>query len=95
MLNYGIRGERLKKIGLCAAFVLVVASPEILHVAIAAPAARLAPAAQTTNANTFVPTCSANEVVDIRAIVTGVRTSPAKSSRTSVETVDDVDALEV
>jgi hypothetical protein len=75
MLNYGIRGERLKKIGLCAAFVLVVASPEILHVAIAAPAARLAPAAQTTNANTFVPTCSANEVVDTRPDPVWVGTS--------------------
>ena len=31
----------------------------------------------------------------VRATVTGVRTSPAKSPRTAVETVDDVDALEV
>ena len=30
----------------------------------------------------------------VRATVTGVRTSPAKSPRMSVETVDDVDALE-
>jgi hypothetical protein len=61
MFNLGMGRETLKKIGLGAAFVLVVASPEILHAAIARP--KLAPAAQAASANTFVPTCSASQVV--------------------------------
>jgi len=64
MFNHRMGRETLKKIGLGAAFVLVVASPEILHVAMAAP--RPAPAARAASTNTFVPTCSAGEVVDSR-----------------------------
>lgn len=63
MFNHGAGRQALKKIGLGAAFVLVIASPEILHVAIASPAAKSAPAAQAAGANTFVPTCSASQVV--------------------------------
>jgi hypothetical protein len=64
MFNMGSGRETLKKIGLGAAFVLVIASPEILHVAIASPVAKpTAAAAQAANANTFVPTCSAAQVV--------------------------------
>lgn len=67
MFTLGSGREMLKKIGLGAAFLLVIASPEILHVAIAAPAPKPAPAAQAANANTFVPTCSAGQtVVDTR-----------------------------
>ena len=54
--------ETLKKIGLGAAFIMVIASPEILHVAIASPAPKPA-ATQAATANTFVPTCSASQVV--------------------------------
>jgi hypothetical protein len=63
MFNMGSGRETLKKIGLGAAFVLVIASPEILHVAIASPVAKPAAAAQAANANTFVPTCNAAQVV--------------------------------
>jgi hypothetical protein len=63
MFNRATGREMLKKIGLGAAFIVVIASPEILHVAIASPAAKPAPAAQAANANTFVPTCSASQVV--------------------------------
>ena len=62
MFTRGSGRETLKKIGLGAAFLVVIASPEILHVAIASPAPKPV-AAQTANANTFVPTCSADQVV--------------------------------
>jgi hypothetical protein len=66
MFTMGSGRETLKKIGLGAAFLVVIASPEILHVAIASPAPKPA-AAQPASANTFVPTCSANQVaVDTR-----------------------------
>jgi hypothetical protein len=63
MFSLGSGRETLKKIGLGGAFMLVIASPEILHVAIASPAPKPAAAAQAANANTFVPTCSAGQVV--------------------------------
>src|SRR5476651_2615545 len=67
MFKLGSGRESLKKIGLGAAFILVIASPEILHVAIASPAPQPTSAAKAANANTFVPTCSAGQVaVDTR-----------------------------
>jgi hypothetical protein len=62
MFTRGSGRETLKKIGLGAAFLLVIASPEILHVAIASPAPKPA-ATQTAKTDTFVPTCSADQVV--------------------------------
>jgi hypothetical protein len=62
MFTQGSGRETLKKIGLGAAFLVVIASPEILHVAIASPAPKPA-AIQAANASTFVPTCSADQVV--------------------------------
>jgi hypothetical protein len=62
MFIMGSGRETLKKIGLGVAFLVVIASPEILHVAIASPAPKPA-AAQTVSADTFVPTCSAGQVV--------------------------------
>jgi hypothetical protein len=60
------KDDMLKKLGLGLAFLVVIASPEILHVAIAAPAPKPTPA-QAAKADTFVPTCSANQVaVDTR-----------------------------
>jgi hypothetical protein len=58
-----------KKIGLGAAFLVVIAAPEALHVVSAAPERRpssLASQAQAAGADAFVPTCKANEVVDTR-----------------------------
>lgn len=67
MLNQGLSRETWKKIGLAAAFLLVLAAPELLHAAIVLPAPRAAAPAQTASAKTFVPTCSAGQtVVDTR-----------------------------
>jgi hypothetical protein len=58
-----------KKIGLGAAFLAVIASPEALHALSAAPQRRPvanASPAQVAGDKSFVPTCKANEVVDTR-----------------------------
>jgi hypothetical protein len=56
-----------KNIGLGAAFVVVIAAPEALHVVSAAPQSRAdtAPAKPVAD-NSFVPTCKATEIVDSR-----------------------------
>jgi hypothetical protein len=63
------RSNRWKQIGLGAAFLAVIASPEALHALVAAPTSRPsanAPPAQAAADNTFVPACKANEVADTR-----------------------------
>lgn len=67
------RLDMLKKIGLGAAFVAVVASPVVLHAVSAAPEPRPnatpAPWSQSSTqaaANAFGPVCKANQVADTR-----------------------------
>ena len=57
-----------KKIGLGAAFVVVIASPVALHAVSAAPEPKpsAAPSSAQAAANSFGPVCKANQVADTR-----------------------------